>query len=306
MSGQAMMIIPFEVSEGNMLACNVPENDHPVWTAGATFNLGDRVISTVTHRVYQSVANANTARDPTEAGNVPTYWVEVGSTNRWRAFDKTLGQDTAKADSIAYTIGLPSRMDAIAFVDIVAVALRLAITDAGGSTVYDRTVQLLDVSGISSWLDFFTYEETYDPEVVLTDLGAMPGGRAEITISNPGGVASVAEIVAGRSEYIGTILDGTRSGFTGYTRREVDEFGNISFTKRPTARRAEWEISFETRANRRIQRALEDAQFAPAYFYPGDDMTDFFVAIYGIADDFFPSLSGGGSTQATLTLTGVA
>lgn len=306
MSEQAMMIIPFEVSDGVMITSNVPENDHAAWSAGATFNTGDRVISTLTHKVYQSVVDGNTGHDPTDSGNVPTYWVEVGSTNRWRAFDKTLGQDTENGDSIAYTIGLPSRMDAIAFVGVVAVDLRLVIRDAGGSTVFDETVQLMDVSGVSNWLDFFTYEETYDPEVVLADLSAMPGGSAEVTISNPGGIAAVAEIVAGRSEYIGTILDGTRSGFTGYTRREVDDFGNISFTKRPSARKAEWEISFETRSNRRIQRALEDAQYAPAYFHPGDGMTDFFVSIYGIADEFFPSLSGGGTTQATLTLTGVA
>ena len=219
---------------------------------------------------------------------------------------KTLGQTTENADSITYTIGLPARMDAIAFVDIVAVGLQLVIRDAGSSIVYDETIELLDVSGIASWLDFFTYEEAYDPEVVLTGLGALPGGSAEITIANAGGIASIAEIVAGRAEYIGTVLTDTKSGFTGYTKRVVDDFGNISFTKRPTARKAEWEISFETRANRRIQRALEDAQYAPAYFYPGDDMTDFYVSIYGIADDFYPSLSAGGTTQATLSLTGVS
>lgn len=306
MSDQAMVIIPFEVSDGNMVASNVPENDYVAWTVGATFNTGDRTISTVTHKVYQSVSDGNAGHDPTDSANVPAYWVEVGSTNRWRAFDKTLGQTTENADSITYTIGLPARMDAIAFVDIVAVGLQLVIRDAGSSIVYDETIELLDVSGIASWLDFFTYEEAYDPEVVLTGLGALPGGSAEITIANAGGIASIAEIVAGRAEYIGTVLTDTKSGFTGYTKRVVDDFGNISFTKRPTARKAEWEISFETRANRRIQRALEDAQYAPAYFYPGDDMTDFYVSIYGIADDFYPSLSAGGTTQATLSLTGVS
>lgn len=305
MIDQAMVIIPFVVSDGNMTASNVAEDDYGPWDGVTAFNVDDRVISTTTHKIYQCIT-PNTNKDPTDSANIPTYWVEVGSTNRWRAFDATLGQAVTNVDSITYTIGLPSRMDAIAFVDVVAVQVHLVVKDSGASTVYDNTIDLLDVSGIASWLDFFTYEETYDPEVVFANINALSGGSMEITITNTGGTAAVSEIVAGRAEYLGTVLDGTRSGFTGYTKRDVDDFGNITFTKRPTARKAEWELAFDTKSNRRIQRALEEAQYAPAYFYPGDEMTDHYVSIYGIADDFYPGLSSGGTTKAILSLTGVA
>lgn len=302
----AIVIIPFPVTDGNLVASNVAEDDYPLWAAGTDYAVGDRVISPVTHKIYESVSDANLGNDPTNSNNRPVPWVEVGSTNRWRAFDATLGQSTTNADEITFTIGLPSRMDALALIDIIAVSARLVIKDTGSSTVYDQTKQLLDTSGIASWLDFFTYEDSYDPEQIFADLGALSGFSAEITLSNPGGVAELAEIAAGKSESLGTLLDGTKSGFTDYSKRTVDGFGNISITKRPTARRAEWEISFPSRSNRRIQRALEEARGAPAFFYPGDDMIDFYVSIYGVADDFFPGLSSGGTTNATLSLTGVS
>ncbi|WP_339112863.1 hypothetical protein [Thioclava sp. GXIMD2076] len=302
---QALMIIPVPLGAGNMQASNVSEDDYGNWASGTSYAVGDRVILTATHRIYEALAPGSGVH-PVSGSNAGDYWVEVGSTNRWRAFDATLGQATTRGESITYTLGLPARVDAIAFIDLVAISLQVVIRDAGGGVVYDRTADLLDTSQIQSWADFFTYEDSFDPEQVFVDLGALSGFTLEITISNPGGTASVAEIVMGRGEYLGDVLDGSRSGFTDYSRRETDDYGNVSIVKRPTARKAEWQLAFDTAANRRIQRALEQARGAPAYFYPGDGMTPFALAVYGVADDFFPALSGGGRTIATLTLTGVA
>ncbi len=300
----ALVIIPFAVNDGNLAASNVPETDHSAWLVGTTYALGDRVIVVATHKVYESSAAGNTGNDPT-VGDV-AWWFEVGSTNRWRAFDGTLGQSTSQADSITCTIGLPSRADAIAFIDLGAVTAKVVVKNASAVTTFTEERTLLDTSGITSWLDFFTYEDTYDPEVVFSGLGALSGYTIEITLTNTGGTVEVSEIVAGKAEYLGEILDGSRSGFTDYTKKTVDDFGNISFIKRPTARKAEWVIAFETLSNRRIQRALESARASAAFFYPGDDMSAYYVSVYGVADDFFPQLASGGTTIATLALTGVS
>ncbi|WP_406720436.1 hypothetical protein RPE78_09655 [Thioclava litoralis] len=303
---QALMIIPVAIGAGAMQATNVTEEDHPEWDAAAVYQTGERVILAARHQIYESLADENSGFAPEGADLSAQYWVATGSTNRWRAFDATLGLVTSWPEAITYRIGLPARVDAVAFIGLVAVSLQLVIRDSGGGVVYDRTANLLDTGAIQSWLDFFTYEDSFDPEQIFADLGALSGFTLEITIANPGGTASVSEIVMGRGELLGEVLEGSKSGFTDYSRREVDDFGNISIVKRATARKAEWQLSFEATANRRIQRALEQARGAPAYFYPGDDMTPFALAVYGVADDFFPALSGGGHTIATLSLTGVA
>lgn len=300
----ALMIIPFLVNGGNLTASNVAENDYPEWSNATTYQRGDRVILTSTHKVYEGINDDNTGNNP--ATTVLEHWLEVGSTNRFRAFDAKLGQSTWNAEEITYTIGLPSRLDAVALIEMQASSVRLILKNAGGAVTYDNTIDLLDTSQINDWLDFFTYEGSYDPEVVMSDLGAIAGGTMELTISNPGGTAQIAEIVAGKSEFLGELQDGTRSGFTDYSRKEVDEFGNITIVKRPTARRAEWNLKYPTTSNRRIQRALEDARGSLAFFYPGEDMVSYYVSVYGVADDFFPPLSSDGHTFATLSLTGVS
>lgn len=303
----ALMVLPFAVNDGNFISSNVPETDYAAWAVGTTYAAGDRVILTSTHLIYESVTSGNTGNNPATAANVPTYWLIVGSTNRWRAFDNSLGQATTNPDSITYMFGTPSRLDAVAFVGLVATSVRVLIRNPANTVTYDTTKKLLDVSEIADWLDFVTFEGAFDPEVVFDNISAVSGSQVEITITTEaGGTAEVSEIIAGRAENLGTVLAGTRSGFTDYSRKEIDDFGNITIVKRPTARRAEWEISFPTKANRRIQRALEDARGAPAFFYPGPDMVDFYISVYGVADDFFPSLQSAEITQATLSLTGAA
>lgn len=39
------IITPMAVTDAELTASNIPEDDHPVWAEGATYALGDRVIS---------------------------------------------------------------------------------------------------------------------------------------------------------------------------------------------------------------------------------------------------------------------
>jgi hypothetical protein len=105
---------------------------------------------------------------------------------------------------------------------------------------------------------------------------------------------------------LGIVTENSRSGFTDYSRKEIDAFGNITIVKRPTARKAEWEFIFLTQSNRRIQRALEEARGAPAFFYAGAELAALDLNVYGVVDDFFPALKTGAYTESTLTLTGAS
>ena len=303
----ATIIIPFAVNDANFTSSNVPENDYAAWLVGTTYAAGARVISTATHLIYESVAAGNTGNNPTTAANVPSLWLKVGSTNRWRAFDNTLGQSTTNLNTITYVFGTTSRMDAVAFVGLVAISVQVVVRNAANAITYNVTRNVLDISNVQDWLGFVTFNDPTEPEVVFDNISAVSGASVSITITTAsGGTAEVAEIIPGRSEIIGTILAGTHSGFTDYSRKEIDDFGNITIVKRPTSRRAEWQILFLTASNRRIQRALEDARAAPAFFYAGDNLSDFDVSIYGVVDDFFPALSNSTNTEATLTLIGAS
>lgn len=299
----ASFFVPVDMNDAVLTASNIPEDDYPAWVSGETVAIGDRRIRTTTHKVYEA-AFSGVANDAPE--NNASQWITVGSTNRWRPFDGSLGQDATNSGSITYTFAAPIRLDAIAFVGLGAVSARVVVKNSDGDVVYDETRDLVDASLIGSWLEYFTYETEYDPEQVFTGLPVFALSTVEVTLDGEGGAASVGEIVFGREVVLGKILSGSRSGFTDYTVRNVDDFGNIDLVTRATARKAEWRFIYDTRSNRRIQRELENARGKKCFFYPGENMTDFYLSVFGVADEFYPALDAGGNTIDTLSLTGVS
>jgi len=266
--------------------------------------VGDRVIRVETHSVYEAATagNLNTAPE-----NDPANWLRVGSTNRYRAFDASVGQAASNLDQITYTISPVNRCDAIAFVNLSATSIRVVVKDGAASVRYDQTKQLVDTTGIENWLDYFEYQEEYQPEYVFSNIPLNSDGTIEITIATAvGTTAEVGEIVLGKSVQLGVLLDQSRSGFTDYTLRRQDDFGNVTFTVRPTARKAEWVLESPTNTNRRTQMALEAVRGVTCYFHPGDGMSAFYLGVLGVADDYFPALSADGQTRSTLSITGVS
>ena len=87
---------------GSPPVTNVPENDYAEWAVGTTYALGDRVILTSTHRVYESLQASNTGNNPTALGS--TFWIDAGPTNRWAIFDTSVSTQTKQANNITYLL----------------------------------------------------------------------------------------------------------------------------------------------------------------------------------------------------------
>lgn len=297
------LVSPITVDDDVMGGSNVLENDYAVWTSG-TFAVGDRRIVIATHSVYEAVTAGLLTVTPQDD---PVNWVRVGSTNRWRAFDGSVGQNTSRSGTITYTLILPARCDSLVLIGMSAISLRVVCKDSGGTSLSDQTFTLLDTSGIVGWLDYFTYSSEYTPDKVVTGLPAPAGGSMEITLDAGGGTASIGEIGLGRSVMLGDTLSGTTDGFSSFSVRNVDAFGNITIVPRGEAKRTEFEFTFDTRSNRRIQRELSRVRDKPAFFYADEDLVDEMgLLVFGYADDFFPALSSDGTTFATLSVTGVS
>ena len=296
----ASMIVPSTIT---LDASNVPETDYLEWVSGTTYNTGDRVIRASTHKVYEDVIGGVSNVAPESDAN---RWSVVGSTNRWRAFDSSLGQSVAQSGTITYSLTVNEKSRAVVMVGLSATDLRVVVKDGAGTVKADQSRNIVDTSGVADWEQYFTYETDYDPDQVFMGLPIYVGYTVEITIDAGGGVAEVGEILIGRDVTLGKIGNGARSGFTDYSARNVDEFGNLTLIRRASARKAEWPLIFDTAANRRIQRELENARGTICYFHPGDEMANFYLGVLGLADEFFPELSAGGTTFATLSLTGVS
>jgi hypothetical protein len=107
---------------------------------------------------------------------------------------------------------------------------------AGAELLYDRTVEMLDESGVTDWTLYYTQPFSFSSEFVLTDLPILGTPRIVITLDGPGQI-EVGQIVIGRMYEIGAVKqDGT--GFSGldFSAISVNEYGDLETVQRPAAR----------------------------------------------------------------------
>jgi len=135
------VVRPLAITPAMLVSSDVPETDYPEWAAGTTYADKDRVIKA--HKVWQGVGASNVGNDPETS---PTKWQEVGATNRWKPFDRSVSSQVAQADSISYRIKPGQAVTSLCVLNIKGgTSIRVRVIDPAYGTVYDKTVSLARV-----------------------------------------------------------------------------------------------------------------------------------------------------------------
>lgn len=258
---------PVNITTGRLIASTVPENDHPVWSNAATYAAGARVILTTTHRIYESVANGNIGNTPFGASGL---WVDLGPTNRWAMFDQALGTLTSAAGSIAVTVDA-GEIGALALLDVTGATVRVQ------STGYDRTIAIGE--GPVTFLD-------------------LPAGVAAVivTITGPGTV-SVGTLLAGPLAALGITGESPTTGITDFSKKEVDEFGEVTVVPRSWAKRMSARALIRTDAIDLVANRIAAVRAVPALWIANDGTDS--LTVYGFFKDFSIEVD---SVSSTLSL----
>lgn len=296
------VIYPVALTDATLDASNVAETDYSAWDVGTAYTTGNNVIVTTgVHKVYEAVTGG-TGHDPTTDDG--TYWIEVGATNRWKAFDGFIADQVSNSGTITYSIIPTGVVTGIAFFGLSATSVRVQVTDTTPTVIYDQTVDLVDGTGVVDWFTFFTEALVYDTEALLIDLPCYAGYTLDITISAGAGTAKVGQIVFGRVINLGETVDGTRPGYKSYSVKSTDAFGRTSFVQRAIADRVEFIFVGPTADQRRIGRVVKELDTLPAVWFADADMIAFGVMVYGVPSAYSAPLSAGGTTFFTLEIEG--
>jgi hypothetical protein len=220
---------------------NVPEPDtattpaEAVYVAGTTYHTGDQVIVLATHKVYESISIAGHSGNypPTDVLAAVPKWMEVGATNRWKAFDAKIGSKTSQTTSVSYHLHVPV-IDSLALLGLVGTSASIIVTDSTAVVVYNKTVDLLNNDAVIDWYTYFFEEIIYREDSVHTDLPAAYGSTLDIVVTNTGGTASIGEIVIGNVATIGTTRAEPKPSVSikDYSTKDTDVFGNITIVER--------------------------------------------------------------------------
>lgn len=331
-----MMVRPIAVAEAMLTATNIAENDYPLWASPTVYAVGDRVISTTTHKVYERlVAGASGAtpgadshirtargkrvkRVTDTAGAVVTYteipdsditnWLEVGPTNRWAAFDASISTQSTRSGTIQFTVTPGKVVNAIGMMGVVGTSVRVQVIDPADGTVYDKTTAMQAPPPESSY-----YSYCFDPiltreTLVATDLPSYGSAAITVTIDAGAGTAALGAFLVGKSfafgdDAISGAQVGAKIGINDASKNEYDTFGKLLLLKRGYARRGAFDVLIPNSRLDAVNKALTDARATPTLYIASDryDAT----AIYGVYKDFDITIPYANYSQCSLTLNGM-
>lgn len=263
-----------------MYTSGPPETDYAAYVAGTTYALGNRVIRTSTHRIYESLIAGNLGNTPESN---PTKWLDIGPTNKWALFDSVVGTKTSVASPLTVVIA-PGAVNAIALLELVGTSVTVAVTSAtGGGTVYGQTISL-DASEVGDYYEYFFGPFIQRNSVVLTDLPPYADGVITVTLS--GTTVSLGVCAVGLSTELGGSQYGATAGITDYSIKTIDAFGNTTLTQRSYAKRTSAKLWLRKGDVNRVHRKLADLRATPCVWVGVEDDALEPLTVFGFYKDF--------------------
>lgn len=263
-----LLVQPVAIAGPVFVSSTVPENDHPAWDIGTTYAVGARVADVTAHRIYESVADGNIGNDPTgDSGQ----WLDVGPTNRWAMFDQALGTSTVNGGGVEVQLA-PGAVDGLALLDVVGTSVRVQAPSG-----YDKTLPV--GNGAVTFLD-------------------LPGavGTLTITISGAGAV-SVGTLLVGRIVRLGITGDSPTAGIADFSRKETDDFGEVTVVPRAWAKRMSARTLIRTDALDTVANRIAAVRGTPALWIANEGTDS--LTVYGFFKDFSIEV---GETVSTVSL----
>lgn len=219
----------------------MPEDDSPAWWSGQTFMLGDRAHSAVTHRVYESLKDNNLGHDPTvdanrsTAAGSPTWWFDVGPTNKSAMFDGLVSTPTVAAAPMVIRIR-PGAFNGFALFGIDATTYSVEVrSPPGGDLIYSEPETPLEGSMPGDYYEYFF--GAFKPLTQLIRSGIDPYGSSEIilTLSKPSGEVKLGMFAIGDMRPLGIPQRDAVVEPIDYSYIKTDAYGNTEVKKRANA-----------------------------------------------------------------------
>ena len=253
-------------------------NTQADWAVGTTYAKGDRRI--YGQDLYESLQDANTGKQP---DTQPTWWVRVGPSNKWAAFDDALNTRTTATAPLELTVTPGTITNAASFLNLDGTELRVEVYD-GATQVYDKTYSL-DGTPMFDWYMYFFEPYDFLSEVVVPDLPPYSTGKIVAKLIGSGSV-SIGAVIVGSIYDIGTTEQGVNFGIRDYSSKEEDAYGNLTLVERDYAKRMEPTVFVENKRLNFVSRILSRLRAKPTVFIGSTDTKYQSLVVFGTLRDW--------------------
>lgn len=218
-----------------LISSTVPEPDtgEAIYNAGTTYALGATVISTSTHKVYESLQAANTGNAlPVPPETQTDWWFEVGVTNRYACLDSARNTQSIGASPMQVVIAPGQRVNSIACMGMEADGLRIEMIN-GGIVVYDKSFDL-KLRRVADGYEYCFKPFGLQPSVLQFDLPPFFAAQIRLTLTRATGDVKLGSIVPGNYIYCGAVQQGAENDALNFSTIDRDLYGTASLVPRRT------------------------------------------------------------------------
>lgn len=283
---------PIAVTDTTLTATNIPETDDPDYAAGTTYAAGARVQLTTAgiHKVYESAVAANTGHNPPDniyddSVDPPTgWWKEISATNPWKMFDGKSRAASTLAWDIVFEVTPGEVIGAIALLNIECATLNVTLTDPTDGEVYNRDIDLADLTEVVDWYTWFFSPLLNKPNAVLTDLPRYPSATITVTATAINGSAKIGEFIYGNLKTIGTLVNGTKFTIEDWSDKTSDPEGNPDIVQGDYTDLIDFEVVIDSFRVYDIRRTLAQYRATPLVYIGNEEYTE--TIIYGSLERF--------------------
>lgn len=287
---------PIAITDAMLVSSSLTEADHPAWSVGTTYALGDKVIKG--HVRWESAKAANVGKDPEIDDG--TNWFRLGATNRWAMFDQAVGSASVGASLIKVSLNPGTSITSLALLDIVASSVRIVVT-ADAATIYDKTTAMLDMRPNEGWFDYFFEPLASQTEFFADDLPPM--GSIAITVYG----TEIGTLAIGRMYDLGRTSENPEISIIDYSKKETDDYGVTTVIRRGYSKRIVADVIVPANRTDSIAKKLSSIRATPVIWIAHDGLNFSSLVAYGYYKDWGINITypHAGICEGRLTIEGL-
>lgn len=254
--------------------------------------------------IYQSLQATNVNHQPDIS---PTWWIELYADNMHAAFDTQTSTISSAITSMTFVVK-PGSFDSAALINLETALVEIAVSDDNTKQlVYNSSAGLAD-NTLQDWYQYFFYDPlVHRTQVVFYNI--PPYTEAVVTIRLSGSalsIISVAQAIFGTIASLGGTQYGAQAGIVDYSRKDTDEFGTTTFTKRAFSKRLTADIYINNSELNRVQNYLYNIRATPTVWIASDDpQLEEVSIIWGFYRDFSTTISYPSNSLCNLQIEGL-
>jgi hypothetical protein len=306
------VMIPKVTTDAVLGSSTLTEADFPAYNAATTYTLGDKVISTTTHRIYQSAVAGNLNKDPTlDANQIADpagiiNWIDTGPTNKWAMFDAVVNTQSIGVGTLTVVLN-PGFFNSLYLGGLVGDNVQIVVKDApGGTIVYDTGVIPLGGALPSDYWEYFFSRLSQQTSVLLPSFIQYSAAEVTITIAATTGVEVRCGIaVVGDLQQIARAMYGGKVTPKTYSYINTDSFGTTTIVRRKATTNMTCSARLDTSQATTVVGILQEVLDVPCVWIYEDTIANFeALTIFGLGSSDVTYLSAT-TTQLDLTVQGL-